>query len=157
MKERARGKRKRTSPSLLQRVNPKAAAIDCGASEHYVAVPPERDPMNVRCFRTFTADLHRLADWLVACGITTVAMEATGVFWIPVYEILEARKLEVLLVNARQFHNVAGRKSDVSDAEWLQELHSVGLLRASFRPAAAAWCFVATSGTGTRSCRARSR
>ena len=136
MKERARGKRKRTSPSLLQRVNPKAAAIDCGASEHYVAVPPERDPMNVRCFRTFTADLHRLADWLVACGITTVAMEATGVFWIPVYEILEARKLEVLLVNARQFHNVAGRKSDVSDAEWLQELHSVGLLRASFRPAA---------------------
>ena len=94
MKERARGKRKRTSPSLLQRVNPKAAAIDCGASEHYVAVPPERDPMNVRCFRTFTADLHRLADWLVACGITTVAMEATGVFWIPVYEILEARKLE---------------------------------------------------------------
>lgn len=128
--------RKRKSPSLLERVNPSAAAIDCGGSEHYVAVPSDRDPVNVRSFRTFTADLHRLADWLVSCGITTVAMEATGVFWIPVYEILEERKLEVLLVNARQFRNVAGRKSDVSDAEWLQELHGVGLLRASFRPTA---------------------
>jgi transposase len=129
-------KRRRKSASLLERVNPNAAAIDCGAAEHYVAVAPNRDPMHVRSFRTFTADLHRLADWLVSCGIDTVAMEATGVFWIPVYEILEERKLEVLLVNARQFRNVAGRKSDVSDAEWLQELHSVGLLRASFRPAA---------------------
>jgi transposase len=137
MEDKKRGtRRKRTSPTLLQRVNPNAAAIDCGASEHYVAVPADRDPMNVRNFRTFTGDLHRLADWLVSCGITTVAMEATGVFWIPVYEILEERKLEVLLVNARQFRNVAGRKSDVSDAEWLQELHSVGLLRASFRPGA---------------------
>jgi transposase len=137
MRNKGRGaSRKRKSPSLLQRVNPNAAAIDCGGSEHYVAVSADRDPMNVRSFRTFTADLHRLADWLVSLGITTVAMEATGVFWIPVYEILEERKLEVLLVNARQFRNVAGRKSDVSDAEWLQELHSVGLLRASFRPAA---------------------
>jgi transposase len=85
--------------------------------------PPDRDPMNVRRFRTFTTDLHCLAEWLVACGITTVAMEATGVFGIPIYDILQERGLEVLLVNARHFRNVAGRKSAVSDAEWLQELH----------------------------------
>jgi transposase len=103
---------------------------------HYVAVPVERDPEPVRCFKTFTADLHLLADWLVACGIKTVAMEATGVYWIPIYEILEARGLEVLLVNARHVKSVPGRKSDVTDCEWLRELHSVGLLRGSFRPAA---------------------
>jgi transposase len=90
----------------------------------------------VRHFKTFTDDLNRLADWLVASRVTTVAMEATGVYWIPIYEILEARGLEVLLVNARHVRNVPGRKSDVSDCEWLQELHSVGLLRGSFRPAA---------------------
>jgi transposase len=129
-------RRQRRSPTLLERINPNAAGIDCGAAEHYVAVPTDRDPTNVRSFKTFTADLHRLADWLVACGITTVAMEATGVYWIPVFEILEARGLDVLLVNARHVKNVPGRKSDVSDAEWLQELHSVGLLRGSFRPAA---------------------
>jgi transposase len=126
---------RRTSPTILERINPSAAGIDCGAAEHYVAVPRDRDPSPIRSFKTFTADLHRLADWLVACGITTVAMEATGVYWIPVFEILEARGLEVLLVNARHVKNVPGRKSDVSDAEWLQELHSVGLLRGSFRPA----------------------
>jgi transposase len=103
---------------------------------HYVAVPADRDPEPVRCFKTFTDDLHRLADWLVACDVKTVAMEATGVYWIPIYEILEARGLEVLLVNARHVKNVPGRKSDVSDCEWLRELHSVGLLRGSFRPAA---------------------
>ncbi len=129
-------RRQRRSPTLLERINPNAAGIDCGAAEHYVAVPTDRDPTDVRSFKTFTADLHRLADWLVACGITTVAMEATGVYWIPVFEILEARGLEVLVVNARHVKNVPGRKSDVSDAEWLQELHSVGLLRGSFRPAA---------------------
>jgi len=127
--------RRRHSPSLLERVNPNAAGIDCGLAEHYVAVPRDRDPEAVRSFKTFTADLHRLADWLVGCGIKTVAMEATGVYWIPIYEILEARGLEVLLVNARHVKNVPGRKSDVSDCEWLQELHSVGLLRGSFRPA----------------------
>jgi hypothetical protein len=103
---------------------------------HYVAVPPDRDPEPVRSFKTFTSDLERLADWLVACGVKTVAMEATGVYWIPIYEILEARGLEVLLVNARHVKNVPGRKSDVTDCEWLQELHSVGLLRGSFRPVA---------------------
>ena len=131
-----RSKRVRTSGSLLERMNPNAAGIDCGSAEHYVAVPRDRDPEPVRCFKTFTEDLHRLADWLIACGIKTVAMEATGVYWIPIYEILEARGMEVLLVNARHVKNVPGRKSDVTDCEWLQELHSVGLLRGSFRPTA---------------------
>jgi len=130
-------KRRGGCPSLLKRVNPNAAGIDCGSAEHYVAVPADRDPNPVCAFKTFTADLHRLADWLVACGVTSVAMEATGVYWIPIYEILEARGLEVVLVNARHVKNVPGRKSDVMDCEWLRELHSVGLLRGSFRPAAA--------------------
>ena len=91
----------------------------------------------MREFRTFTADLQRLAEWLAQCGVKTVAMESTGVYWIPLYEILEQRGFEVVLVNARDVHNVRGRKSDVTDCEWLQQLHSVGLLRASFRPAAA--------------------
>ena len=127
----------RLSVSLLERIQPDAAGIDCGQNSHFVAVPPERDPQPVREFRTFTADLHRLADWLVQCGVKTVAMESTGVFWIPLYEILEQRGLQVVLVNARDVHNVPGRKSDVKDCEWLRELHSVGLLRASFRPTAA--------------------
>ena len=125
------------SPSLLERITPNAAGIDCGSDTHYVAVPPDRDATPVRAFPTFTADLHRLADWLTACGVTTVAMESTGVYWIPLYEILEARGLAVALVNARHVKNVPGRKSDVVDCQWLQELHSVGLLRASFRPPAA--------------------
>jgi hypothetical protein len=91
----------------------------------------------VRAFKTFTADLHRLADWLAACGVTSVAMESTGVYWIPLFEILDARGLEVLLVNAHHVKNVPGRKTDVVDCQGLQELHSVGLLRGSFRPAAA--------------------
>ena len=102
-----------------------------------MAVPPDRDCEPVREFRTFTAGLHELADWLAQSGVKTVAMESTGVYWIPLFEILEQRGFEVLLVNARNVHNVRGRKSDVSDCEWLRELHSVGLLRASFRPAAA--------------------
>jgi transposase len=89
----------------------------------------------VRSFPTFTSDLYRLADWLAACGVTTVAMEATGVYWIPVFEILEARGFDVLLVNARHIKNVPGRKSDVRDCEWIRDLHTVGLLRGSFRPA----------------------
>lgn len=127
----------RSSPSVLERINPNAAGIDCGAAEHYVAVPVGRDASPVQSFTTFTSDLHRLADWVVACGATSVAMEATGVYWIPIYEILEARGVEVLLVNARHVKNVPGRKSDVMDCEWLRDLHSVGLLRASFRPTAA--------------------
>lgn len=124
----------RTSPTVLDRINPHVAGIDCGSAEHFVAVPPDRDPTPVRSFTTFTSDLLRLADWLVACRVTSVAMEATGVYWIPIFEILEARGLTVLLVNARHLKNVPGRKSDVSDCEWIRELHSVGLLRGSFRP-----------------------
>src|SRR5712692_4555492 len=124
----------RVSPTVLDRINPNVAGIDCGAAEHFVAVPPDRDPTPVQSFKAFTSDLLRLADWLTACRVTSVAMEATGVYWIPIYEILEARGFEVLLVNARHLKNVPGRKSDVSDAEWLRELHSVGLLRGSFRP-----------------------
>jgi transposase len=134
-KRRRRPGKPRVSPSLLDRINPNAAGIDCGSAEHFVAVPPDRDPSPVQSFKTFTTDLFRLADWLTACRVTSVAMEATGVYWIPIYEILEARGFEVLLVNARHIKNVPGRKSDVSDSEWLRELHTVGLLRGSFRPA----------------------
>ena len=112
----------RRSPSVLDRIQVDVAGIDCGATEHYVSVPPDRDPTPIQAFRTFTADLHRLADWLVACRVTSVAMEATGVYWIPVFDILEARGLEVLLVNARHVKHVPGRKSDVEDCEWLREL-----------------------------------
>src|SRR5437870_7424792 len=91
----------RKSPDALERLHPNAAGIDCGSAEHFVAVPPDRDPTPVRSFPTFTGDLYRLADWLRACRVTTVAMEATGVYWIPLDEILEAREFEVLLVNAR--------------------------------------------------------
>ena len=125
----------RRSPSVLERIQIDVAGIDCGAAEHYVSVPPDRDPTPIQSFRTFTADLERLADWLVACRIRSVAMEATGVYWIPVYDSLEARGIEVLLVNARHVKHVPGRKSDVEDCEWLRELHSVGLLCGSFRPA----------------------
>jgi transposase len=119
---------------VLDRINPNVAGIDCGSAEHFVAVPPDRDSTPVQSFATFTPDLQRLADWLTACRVTSVAMEATGVYWIPIYEILDARGFEVLLVNARHLKNVPGRKSDVSDCEWIRELHSVGLLRGSFRP-----------------------
>lgn len=124
----------RSSPAVLECLNPDAAGIDCGATTHVVAVPPDRDAMPVQSFQTFTTDLHRLVDWLVTCRVTTVALEATGVYWIPIYEMLEARGLAVHLVNARHVQHVPGRKSDVSDAEWLRDLHSVGLVRASFRP-----------------------
>ena len=125
----------RTSPAALERLHPNAAGIDCGSAEHFVAVPPDRDTTSVRAFATFTGDLHRLADWLTTCRVTHVAMEATGVYWIPVFEILEARGFQVILVNARHVKHVPGRKSDVSDCEWLRDLHMLGLLRGSFRPA----------------------
>jgi transposase len=125
----------RTSPHALERLHPHAAGLDCGSAEHFVAVPPDRDPTAVRSFPTFTADLYRLADWLTACRVTHVAMEATGVYWIPIFEILDARGFQVILVNARHVKNLPGRKSDVSDCEWLRDLHILGLLRGSFRPA----------------------
>ena len=125
----------RQSSAALERLHPPAAGIDCGSAEHFVAVPPDRDPTPVRSFPTFTGDLQRLADWLTACRITHVAMEATGVYWIPIFEILDARGFQVILVNARHVKNLPGRKSDVSDCEWLRDLHILGLLRGSFRPA----------------------
>ena len=121
-------------PGSLPPITPNAAGIDIGSEEHWVAVPEDRDERPVRCFRCFTADLHAMATWLKACGITTVAMESTGVYWIPAYQILEAHGFEVKLVNARHVKNVPGRKSDVADCQWLQRLHTYGLLSASFRP-----------------------
>ncbi len=119
----------------LEVTNPNAAGVDIGCASHYVSVPAERDDEPVREFKSFTVDIHKMADWLTACGVDTVAMESTGVYWIPVYEILERRGFKVLLVNARHVKNVAGRKSDVLDCQWLQQLHSYGLLRGAFRPA----------------------
>lgn len=140
----SKGKRRRRTPRRagqlpagFEQVNLHAAGIDIGAETHFVAVPADRDATPVRQFSSFSADLQALADWLVSCAITTVAMEATGVYWVPLYEVLEARGLEVVLVNAKHFKNVPGRKSDVLDCQWLQQLHSFGLLRGSFRPAAA--------------------
>jgi transposase len=115
-------------------VNAKAAGIDIGSRIQVAAVPPELSDDPVQTFQSFTADIERMADWLVSLGITTVAMESTGVYWIPVYEILEDRGLAVVLANARDCKTVPGRKSDVNDAQWLQRLHACGLLRASFRP-----------------------
>ena len=111
-----------------------AAGIDVGAASHFVAVPPDRDDEPVREFPSFTEDLERLADWLTACEVDTVAMESTGVYWIPLFELLESRGFTVYLVNARHVKNVPGRKSDVLDCQWLQQLMTFGLLRGAFRP-----------------------
>lgn len=120
----------------LEIVHPHAAGIDVGNTSHYVAVRPDRDPDPVRRFECFTADLHRLADWLQQCGVTTVAMQSTGVYWIPLHEILDARGIEVYLVNARHTKNLPGRKTDVQESQWLLKLHTYGLLRNSFHPPA---------------------
>ena len=118
----------------LKQINAGAAAIDIGSTMHMAAVNPDRSDTPIRAFGTFTQDLNDLADWFHACGVTSVAMESTGVYWIPAFEILEQRGFEVILVNARYAKNVPGRKTDVSDAGWLRQLHSYGLLRGSFRP-----------------------
>jgi len=124
----------RTLP--LQLYNPHAAGIDIGEAEHWVAVPPDRSPQPVRRFGTFTADLDALADWLLDCDITTVAMESTGVYWIPLFELLEARGVQVFLIDPRQAKRAPGRpKTDRLDCQWLQRLHAYGLLAAAFRPA----------------------
>jgi transposase len=122
---------KRTGLPIVQEY---AAGIDIGSRFHVVAVPPEMSSESVQTFQAFTSDLHRMADWLIELGIKTVAMESTGVYWVPVFEILEDRGLHVILVNAREVRTVPGRKTDVNDAQWLQRLHACGLLRASFRP-----------------------
>jgi len=120
----------------LEVIHPHAAGIDVGNSAHYVAVRPERDPQPVRRFECFTADLHRLADWLQSCGVKTVALQSTGVYWIPLYDVLEERGLQVYLVNARHTKNLPGRKSDVQESQWLLKLHTYGLLNNSFQPPA---------------------
>jgi hypothetical protein len=124
----------RKRPDPLGIAHPNAAGIDIGSDSHFVAVPPDRDDEPVREFRSFTVNLMRLADWLAACGIDTVAMESTGVYWIPLYELLQSRGFTVHLVNARHVKNVSGRKSDVLDCQWLQQLMSYGLLQGVFRP-----------------------
>src|ERR1700682_1476778 len=120
----------------LEVVHAHAAGIDVGNGMHYVAVRPDRDPQPVRRFECFTADLHGLAEWLQRCGVKTVAMQSTGVYWIPLYEILEERGIQVYLVNARHTKNLPGRKSDVQESQWLLKLHTYGLLNNSFQPPA---------------------
>jgi len=131
---RKRDKNSKTTSATLPLMRRDAAGIDIGATEIYVAVPADRSAEKVRSFPTFTQDLYALADWLKQCRVKTVAMESTGVYWIPLYQILEDRGFEVYLVNARHVKNVPGRRTDVSDCQWLQFLHSVGLLKASYRP-----------------------
>ena len=124
----------RTGRSKLEVMHPDAAGIDVGGSMHFVAVPNEAAEQSVRQFGVYTRDLQAMADWLQECGVKIVAMESTGVYWIPLYELLERRGFEVMLVDARQVKNVSGRKSDVQDCQWIQQLLSYGLLKAAFRP-----------------------
>ena len=134
----AKPKRRRRNKGMCLEDRPvleaNAAGIDVGAREMFVAVPPGRDENPVRVFATFTEDLERLTDWLEQCGLTTVALESTGVYWIPLFEILQQRGIRPCLVNARHMKNVPGRRTDWHECQWLQFLHSVGLLRAAFRP-----------------------
>ena len=113
---------------------PNAAGIDIGAREIYVAVSAERDPHPVRKCETFTGDLHQMAEWLVSCGITTAAMESTGVYWIPVHDVLEQHGIKPCLVNPRNMKNVPGKRTDYHECQWIQYLHSMGLLHSAFRP-----------------------
>lgn len=131
MMEKVMARRKR---AVLELAHPNAAGIDIGSASHFVAVPADRDDEPVREFKSFTDDLNSLADWLLTCEVDTVAMESTGVYWIPLFELLESRGFTVYLVNARHVKNVSGRKSDVLDCQWLQQLMSYGLLSGAFRP-----------------------
>lgn len=121
-------------PRHLECINIKAAGIDVGSESHFVAIPEGLDEFSVREFKSYTADLFRLAEWLKKCGIETVAMESTGVYWIPLFELLQSKGFDVKLVDARHVKNVSGRKTDVLDCQWLQRLHTYGLLNAAFRP-----------------------
>ena len=123
-----------TIPSETSPAHPQAAAIDIGSRMHVAAVPPDRDTEPVRAFGTCTGDLQQLADWFERCGVRTVALESTGVYWIPAYELLEQRGFEVVVVNARYARHVPGRKTDVSDAQWMRQLHEYGLLRPASDP-----------------------
>src|SRR6201981_1589889 len=126
---------KRVQLQGLPLIHPHAAGIDVGAKEHVVAVPADRDSQPVRTFQAFTPELHELAAWLKRCGIQTVALESTGIYWISLYEVLEQYGFEIRVVNARHVKHVPGRtKTDVLDCQWIQKLHSFGLLNGSFRP-----------------------
>jgi transposase len=134
-----RKKKSKASKSVplqgLSLIHPHAAGIDVGAREHLVAVPCDRDPQPVRTFQAFTPDLHQLAAWLKQCGIQTVALESTGIYWLSLYDVLEEHGFEIRVVNARHVKHVPGRtKTDVLDCQWIQKLHSFGLLNGSFRP-----------------------
>lgn len=137
-KKRPKGKRAEPAPKVdwkaLEIVHPDAAGIDVGGSEHWVAISPDRDPKPVRSFGCFTADLREMAAWLVEKGVRSVAMQSTGVYWMPVFEVLEQHGLEVYLVNAQHTKNVPGRKSDIQECQWLLKLHAFGLLNNSFQP-----------------------
>lgn len=128
------GGRKRGQATERPPLQPNAAGIDIGAREIFVCVPADRDPQPVRVFDTFTADLNRMAEWLRECGIATVAMESTGVYWIPVYDVIEKHGMQPCLVNPRHMKNVPGRRTDWHECQWIQHLHSMGLLRSAFRP-----------------------
>lgn len=129
-----RRRKARLSQEKMAPVHHRAAGIDVGATEHWVCVPTECAEQSVRCFGAYSCDLRAIADWLEACQIATVAMESTGVYWIALFELLEARGFEVKLVDARAVHHVPGRKSDALDCQWIQQLHTFGLLSAAFRP-----------------------
>jgi len=130
-----KGKKNKSTPDNLPILHPHAAGIDVGAEEHWVCVPADRDAQPIQTLSAFPCDLHRLADWLTTCRVTTVAMESTGVYWIPLFQMLEARGFEVALVNARHVTNVPGRpKTDRFDCRWRQKLHTYGLVAPSFRP-----------------------
>jgi transposase len=118
----------------LEIVHPDAAGIDIGSHEHWVAISPDKDEQPVRSFECFTADVERMADWLISRGVGSVAMQSTGVYWMPVFEILQQRGVEVYLVNARHTKNLPGRKSDIAECQWLLKLHTFGLLNNSFQP-----------------------
>src|SRR5260370_28051731 len=137
-KERGKNPEKGAKPKIdwkaLEIVHPDAAGIDIGGSEHWVAISPERDEQPVRCFDCFTADLEQMADWLVERGVRSVAMQSTGGYWIPVFEILQQHGLEVFLVNARHTKNLPGRKSDIMECQWLLKLHRFGCLLNNFPP-----------------------
>ncbi len=133
-KKPSRKNRTRPLPAPLQNVHLNAAGIDIGSEAHWVAVPPDADPKPVRKFGTFTADLQQLAAWLKQCGVETVVMESTGVYWIPLFEWLESLGFDVWLVDPRKLKSVPGRKTDVVDCQWLQQLHTFGLLSPAFRP-----------------------
>lgn len=130
----AKSARKAVDWKALEILHPDAAGIDIGGREHWVAVNPERDEEPVRCFGCFTADLHEMAEWLVKVGVRSVALQSTGVYWMPVFEVLEQHGLEVYLVNARHTKNLPGRKSDIQECQWLLKLHAFGLLNNSFQP-----------------------